>query len=118
MASAFLTASPTSSKKVGRFKDYNSMSKGSDVGGTLCIEDEDEPPVIRFQEDLFRQGNHNAEQTHLRLNTARGEATIATNCPTSSYFKVRDGSERLRRLQHSHQKKSHLNFSEHKRSIP
>ena len=63
MASAFLTASPISSKKVGRFKDYNSMSKGSDIGGTLCIEDDDEPPVMRFHEDLFRQGNLNAEQS-------------------------------------------------------
>jgi hypothetical protein len=51
MASNFLmvnTVSSSSSKKVGRFKEYHSMSKGSDVGGTLCIEDDDEPPVMRF----------------------------------------------------------------------
>ena len=66
MASDFMmvnTVSDSSSKKVEWFKEYHSMSKGSDIGGTLCIEDDDEPPVMRFHEDLFRQGNLNAEQS-------------------------------------------------------
>ena len=41
-------------KPFSAYTEYHSMSKGSDIGGTLCIEDEDEPPVMRFQEDLFR----------------------------------------------------------------